>query len=148
MGDRTGIRSAGSWAGTAAAATTPLALLVMWVELRWIAALWRECGLDDASGGVGFNFVVFPVTVFVNALLVPIAALLFAGCRRVVVRLVDKGWALRSALASTIPVGVLLALAAGALVPVLAFFAANAQIPPDYPTSCAELGDGNAGTPR
>ncbi|MDA3649034.1 hypothetical protein LZ318_26685 [Saccharopolyspora indica] len=42
------------------------------------------------------------------------------------------------------PVGVVLALATGALASMLAMSAANAQIPADYPTSCAELGNGNA----
>lgn len=144
MDDRTKIRSAGFWARTAAAATSPLALLLIWFELQMMAALWRECDLDDASGGIGFNFVIFPMVVFCNILLVPIGALLFASCRRVAIRLIGKGWARRSALGLAIPVGVVGTLAAGALALLLVVFGANVLIPPDYPTSCAELGTGNA----
>lgn len=138
------IKATNFWAGIASAAAFPLAALLIWVDLRMIASLWEECGLDDASNGISFNFTVFPMTVFFNLFLIPIAALLFAGCRRVAIRLVDKGRSPDLALGLAIPVGVVLTLAAAALTSMLAMSAANAQVSPDYPTSCVELGNGNA----
>jgi hypothetical protein len=112
---------------------------------RTVAGLWRECDLTDASGGITFTFVVFPVSVLANMLLVPISALLFAGCRRIAVNLVSKGqWNPGNALGLMIPVGVVVALVAAALASVLVVNVAKAQIPPDYPTTCSELGNGYA----
>ncbi|WP_093151660.1 hypothetical protein [Saccharopolyspora antimicrobica] len=138
------IRSGAFWAGTAAAGAFPVALLLAWIDLRLIADLWDKCELDDASGGITFNFVVFPMVVGINFLLVPAGALLFAKGHRLAMRLIGRGWAPDSALGLVIPVGVVVMLAASALASVLAISAANAQIPPDYPTSCVELGNGNA----
>ncbi|MGW1678944.1 hypothetical protein [Saccharopolyspora sp. NPDC002376] len=64
-----------------------LALLVIVFGMRMIGALWRKCEMSGSSTGVSLTLGVLPVTILLNLFLVPLAALVFAGCQRVEARL-------------------------------------------------------------
>ncbi|MFI0463627.1 hypothetical protein ACH347_06060 [Saccharopolyspora sp. 5N102] len=83
------------------------------------------------------------VVLLLHVALLPACMALFAGCRRVAMALVvGKRWRRDAALGLVIPVGVVIGLAATVLAPVVVMGVAKAQIPPGYPTTCSELGNG------
>ncbi|MER5391283.1 hypothetical protein [Saccharopolyspora sp. NPDC002686] len=127
----------------------PLALLMIFYDIWTIGTLWRKCDLVEAGGGFMLTFIVFPIAIVINLLLVPIGALVFAICRRVANRLVtEKQWTRGSAQGLMIPVGAGAVLALAVLASVLIVSGTNAQIPSDYPTTCYELGDGKFRGPQ
>ncbi|TDD48439.1 hypothetical protein [Saccharopolyspora elongata] len=107
------IKSAWAWAGFAALGALPAAIVTTWYGLHAVGSLWKKCDLVDASGGVVITFVVLPVALLLHV-----------------------------ALGLVIPVGVVIGLAATVLAPVVVMGVAKAQIPPGYPTTCSELGNG------
>ncbi|MEV0705568.1 hypothetical protein AB0I53_47715 [Saccharopolyspora sp. NPDC050389] len=139
------INSAWAWAVFAVLGAFPVAIVMTWYDLQAVGSLWKKCDLADASGGVVITFVVLPVALLLHVTLLPICMALFAGCQRVAVTLmVKKRWREGAALGLVIPVGVVIGLAAAVLASVVVMGVAKAQIPPDYPTTCSELGNGNA----
>lgn len=139
------IKSSWAWAGFAALGAFPLAIVMVWYDLQAVGSLWRKCDLTDASGGIVITVVVLPLALLLHAALLPVCMALFAGCRRVAVALiVNRQWREGAALGLVIPVGVVIGLAAAVLASVVVMGVAKAQIPPDYPTTCSELGNGGA----
>ncbi|MDA3649033.1 hypothetical protein LZ318_26680 [Saccharopolyspora indica] len=131
MDNRTKVRYALIWAGIAAAGAFGLAVLMIVFDMMAVGEMFRKCDMSGHGAGMS-SWGVFLVTILLNLLLVPLAAVVFAGGLLVEVRLViGKQWQKAAARGLVISVGVVVVLAVAVLASVLALGYGESHLPTD-----------------